>query len=265
MRWLSGVCVGLLLAAPAGAGIEMDLEARRLDRDRPSESATVLLAGKRLATRVPEGNGDEGSYRLIFRGDRDVLWILDEERRTFFEVDPTTANQVAGLKKSVQEGLETLSPERREALGKLLGDLMPEEPPPQQPVQTTARGDKEVILGYACEWYDVAREGEKVLETCVADWEQGELTRANLAAVPALAGFLNRTLEPLLAQFPGLRRLSPLALLAELPGLPLLTRTFENGAARTETAVTRLERKQLGTEPFRIPEGYQQSLLPPRN
>lgn len=262
MRWLLATWIGLLAALPAGAGVEIDLQARRLDREQAPESATLQLAGVRLTTRVPE-DGDGRNFRMIFRGDKDVLWLLDEDEQTFFQVDPTTTAQVATLKKSVQEGLDSLPPERRAALGRLLGDLMPEEPPPAPPVTTTARGEKDVILGYACEWYDVLEDSEKVLETCVADWEQGELTRENLAAVPALTDFLGRTLEPLLGQFPGLRRLSPLALLSQLPGLPLKTRTFEDGTGKTETVVTRLERVKVGAAPFQIPEGYQQSLLPP--
>jgi len=252
----------LLAAAPAGAGVEIDLEAKRLDGERAPESATLQMAGERLTTRIPES--DEGRmYRMIYRGKREVLWLLDEQKRTFFQVDPTTTAQVATLKKSVQEGLQNLPPERREALGQLLGDFMPEEPPPQPPVEIRARGEKDVLLGYSCEWHDVLQESEKVLETCVAEWEQGDLTRENLAAVPSLAGFLEKTLEPLLAQFPGLRGLSPLALLARVPGLPMLTRTFEDGSAVTETAVTRLEQKDIDPARFKIPEGYQQSLLPP--
>jgi hypothetical protein len=98
---------------------------------------------------------------------------------------------------------------------------------------------------------------------CLADYGRAPLTREGLAAVPALGGFLRRTLDPLAREFPALDELAPFAVLDRVDGVPLAVQALEEGKPTRETVVTKIEEAQADPALFELPPGLARSWIPP--
>lgn len=260
----------LLLAPAAQAGVRIELtSASSGGKDGKARKARyqVFVDGQRLAVELARRDGSPATRRIVFRGGEDVAWLVDHERRSYFQVDPKsaeqTASQVGGLRDGIEQGLESLSPDQRAAVQDLLGELAKPSPRPLPEYRLRERGELARYAEIACARYDVL-EGEKVVaETCLADYGKPPLVREQLAAVPALGDFLRRTLEPLAREFPSLLPLAPWTALDAVQGFPLRLRSVEEDGATSESTVTRIEAAAVDPALFALPEGYARSWIPP--
>lgn len=260
----------LLLAPAAGAGVRIELTSTSSGgKDGKARTARyhVFVDGSRLAVELARRDGSRPKRRIVFRGGDDVAWLVDHERRSYFQVDPKsaeqTAEQVGGLRDGIEQGLESLSPEQREAVRDLLGELARPAARPMPEYRLRERGELARYADIACARHDVL-EGEKVIaETCLADYGKPPLVREQLAAVPALGDFLRRTLEPLAREFPSLLPLTPWTALDSAQGFPLRLRSVADDGAVTETTVTGIEPAPVDPALFALPEGYARSWIPP--
>jgi hypothetical protein len=262
-------CAGLLGAALAAgaAGGAVRVELRSSEPGAKALKYVVWIDGPRLATELAPKRDQPVRRRIVFRSDRDLAWLVDNERRTYYQIDPQSAqqvaSQVAGLRQGLESGLESLTPEQRESVRELLGELARPPAGPTPEIQVKERGELARYAEIECARHDVLEGERRVAELCLADYGKPPITREKLAAVPALGGFLRRTLEPLTREFPSLRPLAPFAALDSVQGLPLLVRSFEDGGGTRETVVTRVEEAPAEPGLFDLPDGYARSWIPP--
>jgi hypothetical protein len=275
MRWSRGWvatlgCSALLALAPGGAraGVRLELRSAELgpEASRPYKYV-VWVDGKRLAAELKRRDGSPATRRIVFRGDEDRAWLVDLARKTYYQVDPQAAqqvaSQVAGLRKGLDSGLESLTPEQREAVRDVLGELGKPPEKPRGEVALRARGELARQAGFACAQHDVLEGARRIAQVCLADYGRAPLTREGLAAVPALGGFLRRTLDPLAREFPALDELAPFAVLDRVDGVPLAVQALEEGKPTRETVVTKIEEAQADPALFELPPGLARSWIPP--
>jgi hypothetical protein len=264
------LAAALLLAAPAGAGVRLELRSTSAEADGKTKTYRyeVWIDGPRLAAELARRDGRPPTRRIVFKSGEDVLWLLDHKRQTYFQVDPQsaaqTASQVSGLRQGIDQGLGSLTPEQRAAVQELLGELA--KPAPAGPLPEYRLRERGELGRYAelpCAQHDVLEGERAVAELCLADYGKPPLVREQLAAVPALGGFLRRTLEPLAAQFPSLRALAPYTSLDAIQGLPLRVESAQEGGGRSETVVTKIEPASVDPALFALPAGYARSWIPP--
>ena len=265
---LAGTAFAMAQAASAQAGLRLDVEVRERGAETaPPERWTVWLDGKRLAAEPARSPGAAPARRAIFRGAEDVAWLVDPAQRSYFQLDPRSAeaiaSQLAGLRSGVAQGLEMLSPEQREAAKGLLGELA--SPPPVTPptLRLRLRVEQARHAGLACTRNDVLEGERNVAELCLAAWGTGPLTRERAEALPALLSFLRRTLAPLVREVASLRPLAPLTTLPRLQGFPLAARVAEAGQPPREIALVSIEQRAVDLSLFELPAGYARSLVPP--
>ena len=261
---MASMAMAVAQVASAQAGLRLEVEVSERGAAAPSpERWIVWLDGSRLATQPA---GREGS-RVIFRGAEEVAWLVDPAQRSYFQLDPksaeATAAQVAGLRNGVAQGLELLSPEQRAGVKAFLGDLASAPPAARPAVRVRSRGEAARHAGLACTRHDVLEGERRVAELCLAAYGTGPLTRERTAAVPALIAFLRRTLGPLAREIPSLRPLTPLASLGRIEGFPLAARAAEPGGPERTVVAVRVEEQTVEPAVFEIPAGYSRSLVPP--
>ena len=260
------ITVTQVASVQAGLRLEVDV-AERGDAARSPERWIVWIDGSRLATEPAQREGSPPTRRAIFRGADDVAWLVDPAQRSYFQLDPksaeATASQVAGLRDGVAQGLELLSPDQREGVKEFLGDRASAPPAALPPVRLRSRGEPARHAGLVCTRHDVLEGERRVAELCLAAYGTGPLTRGRAAAVPALVSFLRRTLAPLAREVPSLRPLAPLASLGRIEGFPLAARAAEPGGPVREVVTVRVEEKALDPALFELPAGYSRSLVPP--
>jgi hypothetical protein len=260
------LAIGLAFGSAAHAGVKLRLRSAPVgDAKGRSQSYEVWLDGPRLAIELVQRK-EATKRRIVFRGGEDKVWLIDDAKQTYFQLDPESAksmaSQVAGLRQGLNQGLESLTPEQREAVQELLGELSkpPAGPPPDYKLRE--RGELGRYAEVACARHDVLDGGKTVAEVCLADYGQAPLTREAFAAIPALGSFSRRTLEPLVAQFPSLAGVAPYAALDAEQGVPLAVKTTEDGEVR-ETFVKSIEPTAIDPKLFELPAGYARSWIPP--
>jgi|GEM_PF-3558235 len=272
-RWVAAAACAAALsvfAAETGrAAVRLDVRSAEVGGDaarRPLEYV-VWIDGPRLAAEPKPRAGAPATRRIVYRADQDRAWLVDTARRTYYQVDPASAqqaaSQVAGLRKGLASGLESLTPEQRKAVQDLLGELS--KPPTRPPGEVTLRerGETGRYAELACERHDVMEGARRLAELCLAAYGRGPLTREAVAAVPALGGFVRRTLEPLAQEFAALRGVAAFGVLDRVDGFPLAVHAFEENGARRETVVTRIQEGAVDATLFELPQGYARSWIPP--
>ena len=262
------VALAVMQVASAQAGLRLEVDvAERGATARSPERWVVWIDGSRLATEPARREGRPPTRRVIFRGAEDVAWIVDPVQRSYFQLDPktaeATASQLAGLRDGVAQGLELLSPEQREGVKELLGDLASAPPAPLPSARLRSRGEPARHAGLACTRHDVLEGERRVAELCLAAYGTGPLTRERAAAVPALVSFLRRTFAPLAREVPSLRPLSPLATVGHIEGFPLAARAAEPGGPERTVVAVRVEEQAVDPALFELPPGYSRSFVPP--
>jgi hypothetical protein len=268
------VAFAALAARAAQAGVRLEVRSERSaapagtarEPEKPIRYV-VWIEGQRLAAELLRRDGAPPRRRIVFRSGEDAVWLVDAKRRTYYQVDPKSAeaaaSQVAGLRQGLEQGLEALSPEQREAVKDLLGELAAPsaEPLPEYRLRRTRETGR--YAGIACARQDVLDGERRVGDVCLAPYGAPPLARAQVAAVPALGGFLRRTLAPLAREFPSLADLAPFTALESIDGFPLAVRSVEDDGATRETLVTKVEETPVDASLFELPQGFARSWVPP--
>jgi len=265
---LTGATLAVAQVAAAQAGLRLEIDvSERGTAPAPPERWIVWLDAMRLVAEPARSEGSPPARRAIFQGAQDVAWLVDPAQRSYFQLDPESAQalaaRLAGVRNGVAQGLELLSPEQREAAKGILGGLAtpPRAPPPTPRLRL--RVEQARHAGIACTRNDVLEGERRVAELCLAAWGTGPLTRERTQALPALRSFLRRTLAPLVREVESLRPLAPLAGLPRLEGFPLAARVEDPGRPPREIAVVSVEQRTVDPSLFELPAGYTRSLIPP--
>jgi hypothetical protein len=212
----------------------------------------VVLDGNRL--RMDMARADDTNAVLIFRGDRNVMWSVNEKRRIYTEVDRARVQamlaQSDATRKRMEEQFDKVPPEKRMEILRLLAQGAPKKKREPPTIKPTGRTDK--VGGVACHEVEVLRDGEKQREVCVADWKAAGITKADLTALHDLNAFEDETV----GSMGGRAQDDALELFDVLDGLPIRVRTFRGGEPRTELRVVKIERKAIDATLFEVPEGY---------
>jgi hypothetical protein len=265
---IAAAFVALLFAGAASAGVRIELRSAPVQPAKgKAQRYVVWVDGQRLAAELVRRDGNPATRRIVFRSAEDVVWLVDSQRQTYYQLDQESAqqvsSQVAGLRQGLESGLESLTPEQRAAVQDLLGELAKPPAGPSPEYRLRERGELGRYAELACARHDVMEGERAVAELCLADYGKPPLTREKLAAVPALGGFLQRTLEPLLREFPSLRPLAPLSSLSRVDGVPLFVRSASEKGGAQETVVTSVEEAPVDAALFELPKGYARSWIPP--
>ena len=258
---LSGATISCVLALgslPASAGVELttelaDAHAAAQAQSRPSNPGRVVLDGNRV--RMDATRADNTQAVLIFRGDRNVMWSVNEKRRTYTEVDRARVQAMLAQSEAAREQMEAqfdkVPPEKRLEMLRLLAQGAPKKKLEPPTIKPTGRTDN--VGGIACHEVEVLRDGEKQREVCVADWKATGITKADLTALHDLNTFEDETI----GGAGGRAQDDALELFEVLDGLPVRVRTFRGGQPRTELRVVKIEHKAVDATLFEVPAGYQ--------
>ena len=73
----------------AMAGVVVEFETKTAGKDKPDQSGTIFLESDRL--RVAGG-----SHEAIYRGDKQLIWTLDEKKGEYRELTKDQMSQAAG-------------------------------------------------------------------------------------------------------------------------------------------------------------------------
>lgn len=233
-RLEAGVFVGGRLSAAGQAG-EM----------------TMRLEGA-LARVEMETSGVGAGATFIFRGDRNLAWLIDDEVKTATEIGPADIVRIAAMLKALEEQLKALPPEQRAMAEAMIGQVLPFRKQ-VTPVFSRVSGD-EKVGAWTTDYYEGRADGEKVAAAWVAGWNQLGVGPADLRVLDAMADFFGG-ITGLLPDFraDGLRSLG-------IEGFPVRMTGYGQGR-ETEMEIGAIERREFAPALFEIPAGYERKPL----
>ena len=214
----SAVCLALALPAAAGITIEM----KHVEAGKPEPSRIRTYIGADRARVEADGN------IVIWRGDRRLLWVVDEAEGVVRELDEAGVNSVSEMMAGVQAQMAAMPAEQRAMMEAMMnqrmgGASMPAAAPaPRAPLTWTPNGSSDTVAQRPCRGFDGKRDGRLEATVCATDWVAADVKADDFATLEDMAAFLSKLAGPMAGRMDEMRR----GLVdSQGPGLPLRTTT----------------------------------------
>jgi hypothetical protein len=274
--------VALALAPPVAAGTVVKIEQRQLPDGTPSP-VTIDVQGNLVAM-------NSGDSRVIFRGDRQEMLIVDDTKKSYLKVTPAMAEgiarQVDAATAQMEAAISKLPADQQAMARRMMQQQQQQarqrapQTQTQEQVQlpsaasraaatadtkrvdrTTATATRE---GYPCVKYEVYDGLEKTQELWVTDWNNVTGHAELHAALQSLMDYQAR-LTSSLGRLGGAGSSMAGASLAQwwhgIDGVPVVTTEFENGKAAKESVVRSVGDQSIAPATFEVPAGYTEQKL----
>ena len=266
-----------ILAAPLAAGTIVNVERRDLPDGTPSP-LVITVEGDLVSIR---GAADDG--RVIFRGDRQQMLIVDDKEKSYMALDEAMvdgiAKQLDAATRQMEAAIAKL-PADQQAMARRLMEQQQQPPPPQLRTPATAAraeaalADGEQVQrtaesgtrgGYQCTKYEVFEKGVKVRELWVTNWDSVEGHAELEAAMQSMDQFIGK-LTASFGKLGGAGSQMGGASVERwwwhgIPGMPVVTTDFESGTATEESTVKSIEASNVPSSTFEVPADYKEKKI----
>jgi hypothetical protein len=222
---------------------------------------TIVLSVEGQSLRMDEQAGST----MIFKGADGQAMAVDHEAQSYITLDrkqvAATMEQLSPALEQVRKRLESLPPDQRARVEKMMGRKMPAQPaaPPQWDVDAT--GESGQHAGYDCEWHNLSREGALQQRMCLADPDDIIGGREALATMRQMAKFIEEVFAPIRAQLPMAMGDNPMANLEKMNGFPIITQRLSNGSVESDLRLQGAAETALNNNAFAPPAGYTERRL----
>ncbi|MEE8525827.1 MAG: hypothetical protein V3T72_17975 [Thermoanaerobaculia bacterium] len=270
----------ILLASPVLAGVVFQVETTyHSGSSRPPESSQMSVEGKNMKMEIlSSGKSASGDRKdeVIFRGDRRQMVVVDHRDKAYMVIDGEMVQQIGGqvqqAMKQVEKSLEGLDPKQREMMEKMLKRGLGQAGAGAMPKRSSSEfrntGERATRQGYPCVRWDVSRDGEKVRELWVTDWDNVRGGQQVVAAFQEMADFVGELMDSF-SQMAGGGNFfdagkNPIEDFTRVGGFPVVTRSFEGGELESETVLESATERDLDPDAFEPPKGYRLRTMGPQ-
>ena len=256
------VCA-ILALTPALAGVVYEIEVTDHEQSPPkTESIEAAVEGRHLKMGIAAGStGGKGD--MIFRGDRREMVVVDHKDKSYTVIDGAAMQQIAGqvskAMSQMQEALKNVPEDKRKMIEEMMKQRLPQETAPQPPKselrKTGERGEKN---GYPCVKYEIWRDGRKLRELWVTDWDNVEGGSEVVDTFEDMADFFKELMDSIPDFGQGGQSGDPaFEHMREIGGFPVVTREFgDDGSLEDESTLRSARRRTLDPAEFEPPSGY---------
>ncbi|RMI00311.1 MAG: DUF4412 domain-containing protein [Calditrichaeota bacterium] len=271
-RWLLVTVVLMGLALPVMAGAKLVLH-EEIVGDHEQNVITIWLEGDRLRM---EYRAVDDEYVLIFRGDRQVMWLLQPQSKTYVELDQEAMRKMTehmsqmrdqmmqqmtpqqrAMMQRMMEQMKDLPPEQRKAMEERMRGMTgmgmgPTSPPVYKQV---ASGEK--VKQWTCRRYEVYRDDQKVEDIWVADFETVGLSSADLQVFEQFQEFL-QALSRQIGESMQFLVTIPKEESSQPPyrGFPVKSVVYEGAQVESRAELVSVEHPAVPAASFEIPADY---------
>lgn len=254
------ICSSLLLLwLPAlTAGVLMVNTQEFYQGSQQPTTTKLRVEGDRIRIEM-EGTGK--SDVMIFRGDRQVMWIIDHKAKVYREMTKADIGRLGGraseIRAMMQEQLKNMPPERRQMVEKMMKSKMSGMGGAAQPAKTeyTKVASGQEINQWTCDKYEEIREGQKRREVWTAAPDQLGLETSDFKVMQQMAEFIKG--------FSQFGREAPFRVGSEAAqqegdysGVPVRQIFYQDGRPSSKTEIKEVRREDFDASLFELPEGY---------
>ena len=264
-RPASAFLLSFVLATPSFADSVLEFQTTEFSQGQPViGTVQISTSGKDTRLEIISVSSAEAGG-MIFHGARNEMIILDHAQGIYMVIDQDRMNamvsQVSQAMSQMQEALAAMPPEQRALAEQMMQQRFPAEPPKQSPNMINDLGSHGEVAGIECRNYEVIRDGRKVRELCVSEWDDIEGGREAAEALKGVAEFFE-SMRQASSGAGGMdvfdRQQELFGHMNELDGYPVLYRDFSaSGALERQTILTAARSETLSPGFFEPPAGYQ--------
>ena len=254
----------LLLAPVASADVILKMrETTDLDGKKPKVSTGAWIIGAdRMSIRWDDAPA-EGHGGFIFRGDQELIWVVDDRTKSYEQVDKAVLDQMSAqltaVKAEMQARIDQLPADERaqaeEMMKKYAGDVQDVAPVLEPDYRKTS--ESKVIDGHTCTKYDVYSGDDLTSHAWVAPYADLGLSEKDGAVFQKMGEFVARLSGPMAS----MKRRDYIPM-HELGGVPLLSQDVEDGKVTRETRIDSVTRAAAPAGSFEVPAGYKLRAVP---
>ncbi len=269
MKTRLSVCLAMtLILNPLFAGVVYEIDVTDHEQSPPkTESIAAAVEGRHLKMgKVSKGKGKQGE--MIFRGDRRDMVVVDHENGSYHVMDKEAMDRISGklseADRMMQEALKNVPEDKRAMVEQMMKQRMPQKATKSSEDELKKTSEWADHNGYPCVKYEVLRDGRKVRELWVTDWDNVEGGSDAVDAFEDMADFFREMMDSFSdAAGVGLGRgaggVADIGFehMRELGGFPVVTRDFgDDGSLEGETALRSAKRQTIDPDAFEPPSGY---------
>lgn len=269
-RCISVCLLGFVAAAPSFADSILEFQSTEFGQGQPIVGTVqISTSGDNTRLEINSVSSAEAGG-MIFHGVRDEMIILDHAQGSYMIIDQARMNamasQVSQAMTQMQEALAAMPPEQRALAEQMMQRQFPAAAPKQSPDIINALGSHGDVAGIECRNYEVMRDGRKVRELCMSDWDDIAGGQETAEALKDVAGFF----ESMRQAFSGAgamdafdRQQELFGHMNELDGYPILYRDFSaSGALERQVILTSARQEDVSPGFFKPPQDYKLQELP---
>ena len=232
---------------PVGGG-QVSIATTSLDRDR---------------VRV-ESSGGTAQHILIYRADRQVLYLIDSAAKTYQELTKQqleqmmsqVGDQMAQMRAMMDEQLKNVPPEQRAMVEQMMkgrmGAMGGAAPPAETVYRKVAVGER--AGQWTCDRYEGYRANEKVFDVWTTDWQALGLNASDFRVMQELADLFTS----LSSQMGGKLELMSVGASSSsgLSGIPVRRVSYRDAKAYETHEITEVSRQEFAAGLFEPPPGF---------
>lgn len=261
--------------AKLNPGVVFEIEVTDHRKSPPSTEITEMsIEGSNIVIQNQTTAKSKHPSKTIFRGERREVIMVDDKEKGYYVMDEAAmkslAGQAAAAMQQMEEALKNVPADQREMVEKMMRERMPNTGVGQPAANTEVKktGEKAQKAGYPCVKYQVLRDGQKIRELWITDWdnidggaeagvafkEMGAFFDKLWNSMPAFAsgGFLGGSDNPYSEMNFDL-------------GFPVEGSSFdEDGSLDQEWQLKSARRERLDPSAFEPPSGYKRRSMGPQ-
>jgi hypothetical protein len=243
---------GGLCAIPMAARSDLTLETR-ID----NKTQRTYIAPHLLSAEVDNGG-------LVFRGDKQILWILNAKEKSYTEMTEADAKalseKVSQAMTQVQEAMKNVPPEQREMVEKMMKGKLDVPQEVKRTVKPT--GEVKEINGFRCTGYTATRSDGSSAEVWTADLKAANIQPEDLGVFKDLGSFMG-SLMPQMGSFQEMIKDYEHPSDSDVPGFPVLTIERDKGGHELRRAeVVSIGHDKVPETRFVVPSDYKKVKMP---
>lgn len=268
-RILTALVLMILMAGAALADTSIDFELKNFTKGEAAETAAGVfqIAGKNVTAEFRPAGAASSKGRIIFLGEKEVLWVINDGDKSYIELDRKTmaelAVQMKAAKAQLDEQLSKLPPEQRKMVEQSMqGALGGAEE--VKAMEYRAAEERKTVNGFACRRYDILTGGAKSGEIWAAPYAAVKIEPADMAAVTRMTDFFMEFINSMSIMMPALKhaRREMASFHSSVDGFPVQSRTMDGEKVESEMQLKAVRHDQIPASVFALPEGYKQQAMP---
>ena len=244
-------CLALLLVGKVAMAAQGVVIVEKTTINGVAETHQIQMTPQRMRADI---TGPDGPTTVVFDGTKQVLYMINTDRKTYSELTKAEAeqmgSQLAGAMAQMQEALKGLPPEQRAQMEAMMkGRGLPGLT--AAPAQTSyVKGGTQRVGRWTCDVYEAQSNGQRTGELCTVSPQALNLSAADFAVTQQMADFV-RAMLPQVADT--LFRVGSGN--AGFSGVPV-KRVATVLGRETITEMTDATRQDIPDSMFAVPEGF---------